>query len=183
MSGDLAERVSSNGAPAPTRRAISPGLRRLLGLPRVLYAHGWGCVLGHRFLQLSHRGRRTGTLHHTVLEVVQYDRFTGEAVVVSGFGHRADWLLNLRAGSDVVVSISRFSAPARYRELPTEEAIEVFADYERRNAIAGPLVRAALSRLLGWRYDGSTAARLRLAQQLPMVALRPRRTSVSSERA
>ena len=173
MGVNPAERPSSNRAPAPTGRAISPTLRRLLGLPRVLYAHGWGWVLGHRFLQLSHRGRRTGTLHHTVLEVVQYDRVTGEAVVASGFGNRTDWLLNLRAGSDVVVSISRFSAPARYRELRTEEAVEVFADYERRNALARPVIRAVLSRLLGWQYDGSPAARLRLAEQLPMVAFRP----------
>jgi hypothetical protein len=29
-----------------------------------------------------------------------------------------------------------------------------------------------LSRLLGWRYDGSDAARARLARELPMVAFR-----------
>lgn len=155
------------------RPAMPPWLRRLLGLPRHLYAHGGGWLLGHRFLRLTHRGRRTGAVHHTVLEVVQYDRTTGEAIVVSGFGDRADWYLNLRAGSDAVVSISRHTAPARWREVGTDEAIEVFAGYERRNVMLRPVVRAVISRLLGWRFDGSGAARRALAEQLPMVAFRP----------
>lgn len=169
-----------NGTAAGGRAAVPMprSLKQALGVPRVLYAHGGGWVLGHRFLQLSHHGRRTGDLHRTVLEVVRYDRKTGEAFVLSGFGSRADWLLNLRAGSDVVVSISRYSSPARYREVGLQEAIEVFADYEHRNAVVRPVIRGVLSRLLGWRFDGSRAARLRLAQQLPMVAFSARDHSV-----
>lgn len=154
---------------------MSPSLRRLLGAPRHLYRHGWGWLLGHRFLQLSHRGRKTGRLHHTVLEVVRYDPATGEAVVMSGFGNESDWLRNLRAGSDIVVSIGRSSSPATYRMLPADEAIDVFADYERRNIMVRPVVRAVLGRLLGWRFDGTDDARRRLAEQLPMVAFRPTR--------
>lgn len=154
---------------------MSPSLRRLLGAPRHLYRHGWGWLLGHRFLQLSHRGRKTGRLHHTVLEVVRYDRATGEAVVMSGFGNESDWLRNVRAGSDIVVSIGRSSSPATYRMLPADEAIDVFADYERRNIMVRPVVRAVLGRLLGWRFDGTDDARRRLAEQLPMVAFRPTR--------
>lgn len=148
-------------------------MRRLLGAPRQLYRHGWGRLLGHRFLQLSHRGRRTGRQYHTVLEVVRYDPTTGEATVTAGFGKESDWLRNIQAGSDVVVSIGRASAPATFRMLPPDEAIEVFADYERRNALIRPVVRAVLSRLLGWEYDGTDVARRRLADQLPMVAFRP----------
>ena len=36
-----------------------------------------------------------------------------------------------------------------------------------------PIVRRVLSRLLGWRYDGSEDARRRLVCQLPLVAFRP----------
>jgi hypothetical protein len=45
---------------------------------------GW--LLGHRFLMLTHRGRRTGRVYRTVLEVVARDEVTREAVVMFAFG-------------------------------------------------------------------------------------------------
>ena len=53
------------------------------------------------------------------------------------------------------------------------EAAMVMAGYEQRNRLAAPLVRMVLSRLAGWRYDGSDAARRRLVRALPLVAFRP----------
>jgi hypothetical protein len=49
----------------------------------------------------------------------------------------------------------------------------VFAAYERRNRLVSPVVRLVLSRLLGWRYDGTDSARRKAAEQLPSVAFRP----------
>jgi hypothetical protein len=37
-----------------------------------------------------------------------------------------------------------------------------------------------LSRLLGWRYRGSGADHVRLVQQLPLIAFRPRKPDVSA---
>ena len=45
----------------------------LFGLPRHLYRHRLGWVLGHRFLQLTHTGRSSGRTYKTILEVVHYD--------------------------------------------------------------------------------------------------------------
>jgi hypothetical protein len=56
----------------------------------------------------------------------------------------------------------------------------VLADYERRNRWIAPLVRWVLSRLVGWRYDGSDDAHRRLAGQLPLVAFQPDAHGVSS---
>lgn len=146
----------------------------LFGLPRHLYRHGLGWVLGHRFLQLTHTGRRSGRTYTTILEVIRYDSGSREATVISGFGPEADWLRNVLANGRAEVSIGRSSFPATCRVLPIEEAVAVFADYERRNRLAAPVVRAVLSRLLGWRYDGSESARRRAAEQLPSIAFRPR---------
>jgi hypothetical protein len=57
--------------------------------------------------------------------------------------------------------------------VPVEEAMAVFAAYERRNRLASPVVRLVLSRLLGWRYDGTDSTRRKAAEQLPSVAFRP----------
>ena len=47
------------------------------------------------------------------------------------------------------------------------------ADYERRNRLAGPVVRAILSRLAGFRYDGSAESRRKLVEALPLLAFSP----------
>ncbi|HWM56188.1 MAG TPA: hypothetical protein VNO83_00025 [Pseudonocardia sp.] len=49
----------------------------------------------------------------------------------------------------------------------------MFVDYERRNRLIRPVVRRALSWLLGWPYRSSSADRRRLVEQLPVIGLRP----------
>lgn len=155
----------------PTRRP-SRWIRRALRAPVGLYAIGAGRLLGHRFLLLVHRGRRSGRLHRTVLEVVSWDGERGEAIVMSGFGDRSDWLLNVLAGGaeEIRIAASRFRPEVR--RLEAEEAVEVIADYERRNRLATPVIHAVLSRLVGFTYDGSPQARERVARSLPLVAFR-----------
>jgi deazaflavin-dependent oxidoreductase (nitroreductase family) len=140
----------------------------------VLYSAHAGWLLGHRFLLLRHRGRRSHRLYGTVLEVVAWRPAAREAVVMSGFGHRSQWYRNVLAGQGVEVQIARLRFAPSAHPLGTDEAVRVAADYERRNRIAVPLVRAVLSKLAGFRYDGSDAARRPLVQTLPLVALRPR---------
>jgi hypothetical protein len=62
---------------------------------------------------------------------------------------------------------SSLSSPER------EEAVGVVADYERRNRVAGRIVRAIFSRLAGLRYDGSVESRYRLVEALPLLAFSP----------
>ena len=47
-------------------------MRWLFRLPVYLYRCHCGGLLGHRFLLLIHRGRRTGRRYETVLEVMEY---------------------------------------------------------------------------------------------------------------
>ena len=162
------------GIVAPTPSKDLPSwLKLAFTVPNSLYDKGFGRLLGHRFLQLTHTGRRTGRRHHVVLEVVRYDRRSGESTVICGFGQHADWLRNVRAGGPTWVDFGRGPRRAAYRELSLREAEEVYAAYERRNLIVAPGVRWTLTALLGWRYDGSPQARRRMVAELPMVALSP----------
>lgn len=163
------------GQPAPAFRSPLPRwLKRAYAAPNLLYDHGLGRLLGHRFVRIGHVGRRTGRLHHAVVEVVRYDRATGEATVIAGYGPRADWVLNTEAAGGATLDFGHGPRPAAYRVLDVDEAIEVYRDYERRNALLRPGVRATLRVLLGWRFDGSEVARRRMAEQLPMLAFHPR---------
>jgi deazaflavin-dependent oxidoreductase (nitroreductase family) len=159
-------------APIPP---IPPWLKALYAAPNALYDHGLGWALGHRFLRLEHVGRRSGRRYTAVVEALRYDPVTGEAVAMAGYGHRADWLRNVRAAGTARVEFAHGPRPASVRVLDVEEAAEVLADYERRHPVLRPALRPYLSSLAGWRYDGSPEARRRLVSQLPMVAFRPLR--------
>jgi deazaflavin-dependent oxidoreductase (nitroreductase family) len=154
-----------------TRRP-NKAVKALLKAPGRLYDMHAGFLLGRRFLRLTHRGRKSGRIYRTVLEVVGGIRETGEVVVVAGLGAGSDWFRNIEAAPAVRVEIGRAGFAPAHRVLVPEEASEVMADYERRNRLAAPVVRSVLSRLLGWRYDGSDGARARLAAELPFVAFR-----------
>lgn len=78
--------------------------RRVMRLPILLYRAHQGILLDHRFLLLEHRGRRSGLVRRTVLEVVERpsrDRY----LVVSSLGERAEWLRNLRAEPHARVAV------------------------------------------------------------------------------
>lgn len=142
----------------------------LLGLPRYLYHAHLGVLLGHRFLVLVHEGRRSGKRRETPLEVVRYDRTRHEAIVAAGWGTKTQWLYNVDAGLAREVWIGRERYAPAVRHVDADEAQEVIAWYEDHSGLPKWIVRGVLSRLLGWRYDGSPDARVRLAAQLPMVA-------------
>lgn len=148
-----------------------PILSRALRLPLRLYDVGAGRLLGHRFLLLTHRGRRSGELYRTMLEVVRWDPAKREATVVSGFGPHANWRLNVLAGGAVEVRIADLRFTPAVRAVEGVEAVRVLEDYERRNRLARPIVRKVLSRLAGFRYDGSAEARERLVEALPLLGL------------
>jgi deazaflavin-dependent oxidoreductase (nitroreductase family) len=168
--GELLRAANDSGA----HRRPGRFLRRVLRVPVALYRARLGFLLGHRFLLLVHTGRRSGCRYETVLEVMRFDPRNGEAVVISGFGRRASWFRNVESGSPCEVLISAESFVAAHRVLPVTEAEKIIADYERRNRLAAPLVRAVLCRLAGVEYDSSPAARARVVAVLPLVAFRPR---------
>jgi deazaflavin-dependent oxidoreductase (nitroreductase family) len=72
-------------------------LRLGFKLPIALYRARLGRLLGHRFLPLTHRGRKSGKIYQTVLEVVHYDPATRESAALSAWGERADWYQNIVA--------------------------------------------------------------------------------------
>lgn len=145
--------------------------RPALRLPVHLYHANLGWLLGRRFLMLAHTGRRTGKRHDTVLEIMVHHG--SEMIVMSAFGANANWLRNMEMNPDIQITTGRLSLPATYRILTQAEAIAVMAEHEHRNRLATPIIRAVLTRLLGWSYDGSAQARSRLAAQLPFIAFRP----------
>jgi deazaflavin-dependent oxidoreductase (nitroreductase family) len=151
-----------------------PILRTFLHLPVYLYRWRLGWLFGHRFLLLTHIGRRSGKHFQTVLEVMEYCKEKQEAIVMSGFGRNSNWLRNIETNGWAEVDIASEHFRAEFRFLGDDEAIRVVASYEQRNRFMLPIVHWVLSRLLGWNYTDSDADRHKLVQQLPLMAFRPR---------
>ena len=57
-------------------------------MPIYLYRLDLGRLLVHRFLVLVHRGRESGLLRETVLEVLLHDPATRESVMLSAWGRK-----------------------------------------------------------------------------------------------
>lgn len=142
-------------------------LRALFAAPRGLYQIGLGRLLGHRFLELEHRDHRTGRLRRTMVEVVAYDPWTRESVVVAAWGPRSDWYRNVLEGGAARVRTAGARYTPDHRVLAQAEARGLLAAYERRNAAAVKLFR----RLLRLRPDEPFPD---LASRMPLVAFRPR---------
>ena len=142
-------------------------------MPGLVYDWNAGWLLGHRFLRLTHVGRRSGRRYRTVLEVVGTGSAPDEVVVMAGSGSSSDWYRNLQAHPAIEVAIGRQRFRPRQRTLSEPEAVAVLAAYERRNRWATPLVRRVLTWLVGWQYDGTDDARRRLAHERPLIAFRP----------
>ena len=150
-----------------------PVLRIALKAPNFLYRCNVGWLLGHRFVQIEHTGRRSGAHYDTVVEVLSWDRGSGEVIIMSGWGPTADWYRNIRAGTPTAITFARHSRPVIHRDLREDEAIEVLRKYEERNRWMRPVVRRVLGRLSGKPYDGSEESRRAVILALPLIALMP----------
>jgi deazaflavin-dependent oxidoreductase (nitroreductase family) len=164
----------ASGSRGPSLRWLKSkpagALRLAFRLPICLYRLDLGWLLGHRGLLLIHRGRKSGLLRETVLEVILYNPPTGESVVLSAWGEEADWYRNIeatpalevRTGSERYVPGQRFLVP--------EENHAVLDDYRRRHPVAFQI----FARVFGYPLGGTEAARREVASSLRQVAFHPR---------
>ena len=146
------------------------GLARLaFRLPIGLYRFGLGGLLGTRFVLLTHTGHSSGLERQTVLEVVRYDKASGECVIASGWGYKSDWLHNITAHPQIGFQVGNRHTDGTARRLTPEEGAEELLDYSRRH----PAAFRELVKFMGYRLDGTEADIRAAGRMLPMFILRP----------
>jgi len=172
-------RLASTGSLHETRPAgtsarlrPSPGFKAFFDAPKWLYGHGLGWMLGKRFIQLSHTGRRSGLERATVLEVAAYHPDTGEMIVASAFGPKADWYLNIEAKPAHLLKVGRSEFVPRQRFLEYDEARMVAKEFCRKHRLEA---RAAIPMFeaMGGAKKGEFTDPVDLLASLPMVAFEP----------
>jgi len=150
------------------RSRPSGALRMAFRLPIYLYRLRLGWLRGHRVLLLTHRGRRSGRIRQTPLEVLRYDPATAESVVVSAWGEKSDWYRNIEVNPAIEIQTGRERYVPEQRFLSPEEVYAEIADYERHH----PWLVRAIPRWLGHPLDGTEEARRRFAASVRMVVFK-----------
>lgn len=161
------------------KAARRPGwlLRVVFKLPLYLYRWRLGWLLGHRFVLLTHVGRKSGQVYQTVLEVIRYDPRTRKTVVISGYGARADWYRNLQAHPARRIETGRERYTPVQHFLDTAESYQELQDYRRRHPWLLQILLRWFGGLFGIQYEGQAATVRTLAAQTCLVAFRPADTA------
>jgi deazaflavin-dependent oxidoreductase (nitroreductase family) len=128
----------------------------LLRLPLVLHRCRLRWLLDHRFLVVSHRGRVSGRVHRTVVEVVRYDTSKREAVVITPWPTTANWYRNVMASPAAEVWIGAARYRPHQRALDPDEVEAALDAYAKKS----PAEALGLRRLLGRSSDLCSARRL-----------------------
>ncbi len=138
-------------------------------LPLLLYRLRLGWLLGKRFMQLTHVGRRSGKVRKTVLAVLRYDEKTREIYAVSAW-QGSDWYYNIQASPALRVETGFVQYAPAQRTLSPEEITATFMEYRQRH----PIFSRMICRIPGWKWDSTYEEFLALARTLRGVAFRPR---------
>jgi deazaflavin-dependent oxidoreductase (nitroreductase family) len=131
-------------------------VRWLFKVPLWLYRVDLGWLFGHRLARLTHRGRRSGRIRHTVVEVVRYEPRTREIVVAAAWGGQTDWYRNIQASPALEIRTGQTVYRPAQRFLTSDEMDREMRSYVRRHPW---LERAVLPRLLGLPADASEPQR------------------------
>lgn len=155
------------GAGRDLKRAPAPMLP-IFKSPIFLYRLGLGWLFGHRFMLLTHKGRRTGKVYHTILAVLRFDPETREIMAMSAWS-ASDWYLNIQASPALQVETGFTRYVPVQRTLSPEEIAGLFVEYRNRH----PIFSSIVCRIPGWKSNSSYEEFLELARTLRGIAFRP----------
>jgi deazaflavin-dependent oxidoreductase (nitroreductase family) len=117
---------------------------------------------------LVHRGRRSGRLYKTPVEVLREDRERDEIAVSPLFGRDSDWYRNVVAGGLVEVHVGNEVRRVEWRDLDEAERRLTMDAYTAAHPRYSRLILRMLVRVNGLEGDPEEA----VLRELPVLALR-----------
>ncbi|HTP08692.1 MAG TPA: nitroreductase family deazaflavin-dependent oxidoreductase [Anaerolineae bacterium] len=138
-------------------------------LPVLLYRLHMGWLLGKRFMQIAHVGRRSGKVRRTILAVLRFDDKTKEIYAVSAW-KGSDWYYNIQASPPLQVESGFVRYIPVQRTLSPEEITTTFMQYRKKH----PIFSRMICRIPGWKWNATYEEFLELARTLHGVAFEPK---------
>jgi len=96
-------------------------------------------------------GRKSGKHYHTVVEVVEIEKDTGNVIVVAGYGKRTQWYQNLKCMQKTTIQLANQKHQVGIEMISALAGADIMARYFQRY---GKLTRELFS-ILGYDWDGS----------------------------
>jgi deazaflavin-dependent oxidoreductase (nitroreductase family) len=166
VSSHVSSKHSSQKAPA----IMIPFMK----MPLILYSLGLGWMLGKRFMRLTHAGRKSGKVYHTVLAILRFDEQTHEIFAVSPWSE-SNWYRNIRTTPALEVETGdirhgRIRYTPIQRSLTPEEIAKAFIAFRNQY----PIFSRMVARIPGWKIDSTCEELLELAHTLRGIAFEPK---------
>lgn len=155
-------RIQNDSGKAPAR------MIPIFKLPLLLYRLRLGWLLGRRFMQITHVGRKSGKLRRSILAVLHFDQHTHEILAVSAW-KGSDWYANVQAAPALLVETGFVRYVPQQRSLTPQEIAAAFIEFRKQHPYFGRMV----CRIPGWKWDSTEAEFLELAHALRGMAFRP----------
>ena len=147
-------------------------LGRTLRMPGVLDRKGTRWMLQAlspaMVIVLVHRGRRSGRVYKTPVEIMINDPERSEFVVAPMWGRDSDWYRNVVAGGLVEVHVRGEERQVEWRELDEAERRTAMDAYREAHPIYSRIILRMLVSVNGLQGDPEQA----VLRELPMLGLR-----------
>ena len=119
---------------------------------------------------LTNIGRKSGLKRQVVLEVLYHNKTSGEYYVLSGWGDKSDWFMNIQKYPEVVVDVGGQKFEAIAFQITSEEAESLISKYAHQHPRA---FRILSKRILGVDVEIRNESFKQLAAYLPVICLQP----------
>ena len=101
--------------------------------------------------------------------MAHHDQAADTFIINAGFGEQSDWYRNLKANPDVLIVVGKRFIEVRAEPLPEGMGGEVMEAFAKEHPL-----EARMSRLMGYRVDGTDQDWNALGEQMLFAQLRPR---------
>jgi deazaflavin-dependent oxidoreductase (nitroreductase family) len=147
-------------------------LGRTMRMPGVLDRKGTRWMLQAlspaTVIVLVHRGRKSGRLYKTPVEVLVERPERSELVISPMWGRDSDWYRNVVAGGLVAVHVRGEERKVEWRELDDGERRPAIEAYREAHPLYSRMILRMLARVNGFEGDPEEA----VLRELPMLGLR-----------
>jgi len=117
---------------------------------------------------LLHRGRKSGRLYRTPVEILAGNPEHGELVVSPMWGRDSDWYRNVVAGGLVAAHVRGEERRVEWRELDEVERRAAMKSYREAHPLYSRMILRMLARVNGFGGDPDEA----VVREPPMLGLR-----------
>jgi deazaflavin-dependent oxidoreductase (nitroreductase family) len=143
-------------------------MRAFLRTPVVLYRTPLRAMLGSLYVQIEHRGRKSGRLYRTVVDRLHTDDETGEVFVTSAWGEKSDWYRNIK----VAPSPGFWIGSKRFEPVQRFVAFDEACDIHRKAKEERPVAMRFGLALMNYPFPKTDEDLRELSRLMPVVGFR-----------